>query len=136
MALCPPDGLASLVVAPAPQRRFDVVLLSTFGAAAKENHQYLAVPSKIDSITRPPINPQFGGALTDRLHVGGVAISKAPDCDRHHRRRLRIEIVKPPLERAVAGVRNVFLNPNHMVPYTLLNSNPAQLVEHSAEAKL
>src|SRR5882672_12888274 len=91
---------------------------------------------KLDSITRPPINPQFGGALTDRLHVGGVAISKAPDCDRHHRRRLRIEIVKPPFERAVAGVRNVFLNPNHMVPYTLLNSNPAQLVEHSAEAKL
>jgi len=78
--------------------------LSTFGAAA----------SRITSTCRPirnrrdsPVRDRSSirRASPTRLHVGGVAISKAPDCDRHHRRRLRIEIVKPPFERAVAGVR-------------------------------
>jgi hypothetical protein len=82
--------LAALVIAPPPQRCFDIILLAPLGAAAQQDHQYSAVPAEVDSVTRSPIYPQFSRAFADRFNIGGVAISKPADRSRDDRGRLTI----------------------------------------------
>jgi hypothetical protein len=46
----------------------DVVALAALRTAAQQNHQRLAIPSKIDPITGPAIDLYFARALADRLN--------------------------------------------------------------------
>jgi len=86
----PAVGLASLVIAPTLQRCLDIIALSSLGAATQQDHQHLAVPTEINPVARPAVNPEFGGPFADRFDVGGVAIPKPADrcCDT--RRGLRV----------------------------------------------
>jgi hypothetical protein len=111
-------ALPLLVVAPAPQRDVDIVLLSSLGAATEKNDQHLAVPSEIDPIAGTTVDLQFSRTFADRLDVRRIALTQPFDRDGYACGRLGIEAVEPLPER-VASIRNVFFNPDHMVPYML-----------------
>jgi len=80
---------------PSPRRR---PCAAAFRAARQQNHQHIAIPPKIDAIQRAEIDPAFQHPYP--FEVEGVALFQPPKRDRHARGCCRIEIRKPPLERA------------------------------------
>src|SRR2546430_7836512 len=112
-------ALPLLVIAPAAERGFDVVLLPSLGAAAEQNDQHFAVPAEVNTIAGAAIDLEFGSAFTDRFDVRGVTLGEPLDRDRHAGRRLHIETVEPSPE-GTAAFGDVFFNPDHLVSYMLL----------------
>ena len=47
--------LASLVIFPSVECCFDVMLLTTLGAAAQQNDEVAAISSKVDSVSRTEV---------------------------------------------------------------------------------
>lgn len=78
---------ALLVVAPAAERGLDIVLLASFGAAAEQNDQHPAIPTEVDPIARTAVDPEFSGALADRLDVRRITLGETLDGEWSRRRR-------------------------------------------------
>ncbi len=93
-------GLAGLIVAPEFKGLGNVCTLATFGPASEQDDKRLAVPSEIDAVAWATIDLEFGCAISDRLHLRGVAIRKPRQSHRHNRRCLRVQIVEPRAKRA------------------------------------
>jgi len=109
------------------QRRLDIILLPLLRAPAHQYHKHLAVPSKVDAIAGAAIDPQFRDSFAKRLGVRGVALAEPVDSNRDPGRGLMVEGIEPAPERADIFVGDEFLDPDHMVPFTLPNSKPANL---------
>jgi hypothetical protein len=107
-----------LVVAPAAQRRFDVVLLPALGPTAEQNDERLAVPAEVDAIAGAAIDLQLGGTFADRLDVRRVALGQPLDGDRHGCGRLNIQIVEPSPE-GTGAFGDILFNPDQRVSYML-----------------
>jgi len=61
----------------------DIAILVPLVSTAKQDHDKLAAPNKINSITRTVVDPHFRNAGSHGLHVTGIAErqSSNANCD-------------------------------------------------------
>ena len=97
---------------------FDVALLTLLGAAGQQNHQRVAVASKIDPVAWPPIDPVFEHPLAYAFCVREIALPEPDEGDRHLCRRRRIEASEPFFEGALSVARKVITQLKHPLSNT------------------
>jgi hypothetical protein len=97
-------SFALLVVGPPNLRRHDVLLLAAFRSSGQQYHQPIAVPSEVDAISWPEIDPEFLYPNSNTLNVRKVAKPDASKRDRDLGRGLSVEAIKPVPVRAIPAV--------------------------------
>lgn len=68
--------LPLLVVFPSAERSKDIVLLPMLRSAAKENHNFFAVFSKINTIAGAEMDPALKDAASHTLDVREIALAE------------------------------------------------------------
>ena len=95
------------VIAPVCLGLLDVALLPRFRSVHEQDHEPLPLLPEIHPASRTEIDPPFGDALPDRLHVPEIPGLDAGNRRADPRRGPRIEIFEPRTEGTVPGLRLV-----------------------------
>jgi hypothetical protein len=103
---------SSSILAPEFAGLRDIPLLAGFRSTAEQYDQRIAVPTEIDSISGPEVEPCFHDPTAQTLQGRKVAVRKSRDRNRNSRRGVRIETAEPSPEGTAPIGINVFSNPD------------------------
>jgi hypothetical protein len=86
---------------------FDIGLLPPLGATPKQNHDALALNSKVHSVARADIESQFVNSTADAPDVGPTTLRKPSEGGGQSRCDDSIKIIEPVAKRALARLPHV-----------------------------
>jgi len=106
--------LPPLIFRPKPLGPLDVRVLPLLRSAGEQDHQLVAVATKIEPIPGPPIDPLLLHASTHALDVREITKAEPLDCNRHFRCGMTIKRVEPIRKRRTAVFLLVQQHAYHM----------------------
>jgi hypothetical protein len=68
-----PSLLTLFVVSPVRFGLGDIALLALLSSSQKQNHEPLAILAEIHPVSRAEVDPPFGNAFADRLHIAQIS---------------------------------------------------------------